>query len=242
MTDAAMAAARSLERTRRMGGSGAAEAEKPWDALLLEEQDPASLVAIARDRRLVLENRRGTEWVDLCWVDEVALALIDLAVSRRQGIYLVYPAPAGQLGVLLSAQLLLHRFVQGARSSSLGLVTADTTTAARTWEALRIATLGSREPLTDVFPSFRAGPEGESPVMGRTFQGVIVGQRCLGWPVDYLIVDHLAGPVTVQGDGRSIEILPARSRSETCRAGRPVDLGVVRAGSRAVEPRTRGAS
>ena len=120
--------------------TGAADAARPWDAVLLDEQDPTSLVAIARDRRLVLEDRRGPEWVDLCWVDEVALALIDLAVARHEGIYLVYPAPAGQLAVLLAAQLLLQRFIRRQRPSSLGLVTADTTSATRTWEALRIAT------------------------------------------------------------------------------------------------------
>ena len=202
-----------------MSRTGADGPARPWDAVLLDEQDPTSLVAIARDRRLVLQERRGPEWVDLCWVDEVALALIGLAVVRRQGIDLVYPAPAGQLGVLLAAQLLLHRLIQGRRSSSLGLVTADTTAAARTWEALRIATTGSREPLTEVFPCFRAGPEGEAPAQGRALQGLIVGQRCLGWPVDYLVVDHLAGPVTVRGEARTIEVFsdpldPALVRAE----------------------------
>ena len=205
--------------------TGAADAARPWDAVLLDEQDPTSLVAIARDRRLVLEDRRGPEWVDLCWVDEVALSLIDLAVARREGIYLVYPAPAGQLGVLLAAQLLLQRFIRGQRPSSLGLVTADTTSATRTWEALRIATTGSRESLAAAFPCLRAGPEGESPVQGRTFEGLIVGQRCLGWPVDYLIVDHLAGPVNVQGDALTIEVFsdpldPALRRAE--REGRSI--------------------
>src|SRR5262249_7883821 len=79
-------------------------------------------------------------------------------------------------------------------------------TATRTWEALRIATTGSRESLTGVFPCFRAGPEGESPVLGRAFRGLIIGQRCLGWPVDYLVVDHLAGPVAVHGHARTIEV------------------------------------
>lgn len=199
--------------------AGAADAARPWDAVLLDEQDPTSLVAIARDRRLVLEDRRGPEWVDLCWVDEVALALIDLAVVRHEGLYLVYPAPAGQLGVLLAAQLLMQRLIKGQRPASLGLITADTTSATRTWEALRIATTGSRESLAAVFPCLRAGPEGESPVQGRTFEGLIVGQRCQGWPVDYLIIDHLAGPVAVQGDAQTIEIFsdpldPALKRAE----------------------------
>ena len=40
-----------------------------------------SFVRIARQRRLVLEDGHGPQWVDLCWVDEVVLALIDLAGS-----------------------------------------------------------------------------------------------------------------------------------------------------------------
>jgi len=213
----------SPPNTSRTGTNGH---DVPWDAVLLDrQQDPASLMAIARDRRLVLEDRRGPRWVDLCWVDEVALALIGLAVARRQGIDLVYPAPAGQLGVLLAAQLLLHRLVQGERWSSLGLVTADTTTAARTWEEIRITAPGSREALAGVFPCFRAGPEGEAPAQGRTLQGLIVGQRCQGWPVDYLIVDHLAGRVVVHGDARTIEVFadpldPNLTRAE--REGRSI--------------------
>jgi hypothetical protein len=208
-----------LESIPNMSRTGADGPARPWDAVLLDEQDPTGLVAIARDRRLVLEDRHGPERVDLCWVDEVALALIGLAVARREGIDLVYPAPAGQLGVLLAAELLLHRLVQGQRWSSLGLVTADTTAAARTWEALRIATTGSRESLAEAFPCFRAGPEGEAPAQGRALRGLIVGQRCLGWPVDYLVVDHLAGPVIVRGEARTIEVFadpldPALTRAE----------------------------
>lgn len=179
---------------------------RPWDAQLLDAQAPASLVSIARDRRLVLEDNQGPRWVDLCWVDEVALAVIDLAVARRRSVDLVYPAPAGQVAVLLAAQLLLHQFVLGERSPSLGLVTADTTMAVRIWAALRIATSGDRAPVTDVFPCFRSGPEGESPFGGRRFQGLLVGQRCVGWPVDLLIVDHLAGPVRVDADQPSVEV------------------------------------
>ena len=116
---------------------------------------PASFVRIARERRLVLEDGHGPQWVDLCWVDEVALALIDLAREHVQSLDLVYPAPAGQVAVLLAAELLLHQFVHGNRESSLGIVTADTTMAARTWNALRIATTGAREPIAEVFPCFR---------------------------------------------------------------------------------------
>jgi hypothetical protein len=179
---------------------------RPWDELLLERQDAGSLVTIARDRRLVLEDSRGPRWVDLCWVDEAALALIDLAVDKGEGLALVYPAPAGEVGVLLAAQLLLHRFVRHMPSPSVGLVTGDTTRAARTWDALRIATTGGREPITEVFPCFRAGPDGESPLGGRRFQGVIVGQRCTGWPVDVLVVDHLSGFVSVSGARAGVEV------------------------------------
>ncbi len=179
---------------------------KPWDAELLTLQDSTSLVAIGRDRRLALDDGHGAKFVDLCWVDEVALALIDLAVARGQGIDLVYPAPAGQVAVLLAAELLLHQFVRGVDSPSLGLVTGDTTLAARTWDALRIATMGDRAPVADVFPCYRAGPDGESPFGGRQFQGLLIGQRCAGWRVDFLIVDHLAGFVHVETDRPSIEV------------------------------------
>ena len=201
------------------GGAHTATAVPPWDAVLIAEHDPTSLVAIGRQRRLVLEDRDGPRWVDLCWVDEVALSLIDRAISAGQNLDLVYPAPAGQVAVLLAAQLLLHRFVRGARSTALGLVTADTTLSARTWDALRISTVGVREPLTHVFPWLRAGPDGESPTGGRHIQCLIVGQKCDRWPVDILVVDHLAGPVAVRGDQPTVEVFsdpldPALRRAE----------------------------
>lgn len=177
-----------------------------WDAAILEGQDATSLVRIARQRRLVLEDGHGPQRVDLCWVDEVVLALIDLAREHDKGLTIVYPAPAGQVAVLLAAQLLLHQFVRGNQSSSVGIVTADTTMATRTWNALRIATTGAREPIADVFPCYRAGPEGESPGGGRRLQGVVIGQQCKGWPVDHLVVDHLAGLVRVDTDQPSIEV------------------------------------
>lgn len=176
------------------------------DAALLEDHDPTSLVAIARQRRLVLEDGKGARRVDLCWVDEVALELIDLSIRRGEGVDLVYPAPAGQVAVLLAAQLLLHQFVRGSASPSVGIVTADATMASRTWDALRIATMGGREPISEVFPCFRAGPEGEDPWRGQRLKGVIVGQRCVEWPVDHLIVDHLAGLVAGPVSQPSIEV------------------------------------
>jgi hypothetical protein len=179
---------------------------RPWDAKLLDDQCETSLVTIGRERRLVLDEGRGLRYVDLCWVDEVALALIELAVARRRSIDLVYPAPAGQVAVLLAAELLLSEFVRGVPSPSIGIVTADTTMTARTWNAVCIANPGARASISGVFPCFRAGPEGESPVGGRRFKGIIVGQRCAGWPVDLLVVDHLAGPVHVDGDQPSIEV------------------------------------
>ncbi len=87
------------------------------DAALLEDDgDTASVVRIGR-QRLVLEDTRGAHWVDLCWVDEVVPALIGLAQPRDRSITLVYPAPAGQVAVLLAAQLLMHQFVRGNRES-----------------------------------------------------------------------------------------------------------------------------
>lgn len=200
------------------------EPATPWDAVLLEREGRASLVSIARDRRLVLEDARGPHRVDLCWVDEAALALVDLAVRRGRSVDLVYPAPAGNVAVLLAAQLLLRQFLAARRSPggpspTLGLVTADPTMAERTWRQLRIATRGDRVPIEEVLGCFRAGPEGESPVGGRSFTGVIIGQSCAGWPVDYLVVDHLAGLVKATSGQASVEVFadpldPALGRSE----------------------------
>jgi hypothetical protein len=179
---------------------------KSWDEAILAMQKGASLVAIARQGRLVLEDREGPRRVELCWVDEVALALIDLSITRGQSLDLVYPAPAGEVAVLLAAQLLIHQFVHHVRAPSVGLVTADTTMATKTWEALRIATAGGREPISRVFPCFRAGPSGESPWGGRRQRGIIIGQKYSGWPVDNLIVDHLAGFVEANTYRGAIEV------------------------------------
>lgn len=176
------------------------------EAALLDRQEATSLVGIARERRLVLEDGHGPQRVDLCWVDEVVLALIELARDRGKSLAIVYPAPAGQVAVLLAAQLLLSQFVRGNQSSSVGIVTADATMATRTWNALQIATTGAREPVADVFPCYRAGPEGESPGGGRRLRGVIIGQECKGWPVDHLVVDHLAGLVRVDTQQPSFEV------------------------------------
>lgn len=196
-----------------------------WDAALLDLEDPDGLVGIARQRRLVLEDTAGPHWVDLCWVDEVALSLIDLATARRQDLTIAYPAPAGQVAVLLAAQLLLRQFVNGNHQSSIGIVTSDTTMATRTWNALRISTTGARVPISQVFPVYRANPEGDSPGGARRLQGVIIGQACKGWPVDHLVVDRLAGPVRITSQQASIEIVadpidPALRKAE--QAGRPI--------------------
>jgi hypothetical protein len=192
-----------------------------WDAALLEDAEhrgAASLVRIGRERRLVLDDGHGARSVDLCWVDEVVLALIAMAQATGESVTVVYPAPAGQVAVLLAAQLLLHQFIRGNRESSVGIVTADTTLATRTWNALRIATMGGREPVSEVFPSYRAGPEGESPGGRRRLQGVIIGQQCKGWPVDHLVVDHLAGFVRIDTTQPAIEVFAD-----------PMDVGLRRA-------------
>jgi len=195
-----------------------------WDALLLGQERTVSLVSIARGRRLVLEDGRGPQWVSLCWVDEAALTLVDLATRRRQGIDLVYPAPAGDVAVLLAAQLLLAQFLAartagGVTPPALGLVTGDPTMAERIWRKLRIATPGDRAPIDEVLPCLRAGPEGESPVGGRRFTGIIIGQACAGWPVDHLVIDHLAGRVDVGSRHATVQIFanpldPALNQAE----------------------------
>lgn len=188
------------------------------EAVLVGAHEPTSLVGIGRARRLLLDDGRGPQRVDLCWVDEVVLALIGMAQTRGQSLTVVYPAPAGEVAVLLAAQLLLHQFVRGNRESAAGIVTADTTMATRTWNALQIATPGAHVAIADVFPAYRADPDGESPGGGRRLQGVIIGQQCKGWPVDYLVVDHLAGLVRVDTTQPSIEVFAD-----------PIDPGLQRA-------------
>lgn len=147
------------------------------------------------------------------------LALIALAQSRNENLTIVYPAPAREVAVPLTAQLLLPDLVRGNPRSSVGIVTSDASTTIRTWNALRVATTGGREPIAGVFPSYRPGPDGEALGGGRRLQGAIIGQRCSGWPVDHLIVDHLAGFVRVDTAQPSIEVFadpvdPGLSRAE----------------------------
>lgn len=179
---------------------------RPWDAELLDAVSETSLVAIGRDRRLVLDEGHGPKYVDLCWVDEVALALIDLALAEGRGLDIVYPAPAGQVAVLVAAELLVRQLLEGVASPSVGIVTGDTTMAARVWNAIAIANPGARASLSDVFPCFRALPDGTSPLGGRRFRGMLVGQRCSNWPVDTLVVDHLSGPVRIGEGAVAIEV------------------------------------
>lgn len=164
-----------------------------WDAVLLDRPHATSLVGIARQGRLVRRIAGSALHVSLTRVDEEALALLDAALAKRKSIVFLYPAPAGDVSVLLAAQVLLQRFQRGAPSPSVGIVTADTVGAARAWESLYISTSGDRAPLTEVFPCWRATPEGRSPFGHRSFRGVLVGTHCVDWRVDLVIVDGLAG-------------------------------------------------
>jgi hypothetical protein len=171
------------------------QAAEPLDLALVALEGPGSLVAIGREGRLSRQTSAGSVRVQLAAVDETVLALVDLARERARSITIVYPAPAGEVSVLLGAEILLRRFIQNERSQSVGLVTSDTAKATRTWEELAISSVGSRTPINEVFPVFRAGPDGDSPLGGRSFRGAMVGRRFGGWPVDVAVVDHLSGPV-----------------------------------------------
>ncbi len=176
---------------------------RSWDSYLIEEQPPASLVGIAREGRLIREGEGGPARSGLAWVDEAILALVDLVVDRRRNLCLVYPTPAGEISVLIAAQLLLRSFAQR-RSLCVGLVTADVALAARTWKQLQIRNSGDRVPLSSVFPCWQTGPDGESPLGGRKVRGLLLGERCVDWNVDVLIEDHLAGRVV--GDARLLTV------------------------------------
>lgn len=172
-----------------------ANTDDPWDVCLVRQQPPGSLVAVAREGRLTRETRLGSVRVGLTLVDEAVLALVDLATQRRRNVTFVYPAPAGEVSVLLAAQVLLRKFLQKAPSQSVGILTADSTIATRTWHELGIATVGSCSQISEVFPCYRAEPNGDSPLGRRPFRGVLIGGRFAHWPVDFVVVDHLSGPV-----------------------------------------------
>src|SRR2546422_5543135 len=93
------------------GSSPGGLGEATWDdALLNQVADPSGLVSLARARRLLLEGPHGPHRIELCRIDEITLALIELAQRRNKGITIAYPAPAGQVAVLVAAQLLLRQF------------------------------------------------------------------------------------------------------------------------------------
>jgi hypothetical protein len=133
--------------------------------------------------------------VDLTTVDETVLALVDLALERGRDLAVVYPAPAGEVAVLLAGEILIKRFVEGERSQSVGIVTSDPVNATRTWEELGIAAMGSRTRISEVFPCIRALPDGGSPLGRRPFKGALIGRRFMDWPVDVVVMDYLSGPV-----------------------------------------------
>src|SRR6266849_3446986 len=169
---------------------------QPLDMALASLEGPGSLVAIAREGRLA--RRRpgmGSVRVQLGPVDEAALALVGLALDQRRSITVVYPAPAGEVSVLLAAEILIRRLLTSQSSQRVGIVVADTSRATSAWDELAISAPGSRTPIRDVFPVLRAGPDGESPIAMRQFRGGVIGRHFHDWPVDVVIVDHLSGPV-----------------------------------------------
>jgi len=185
---------------------GTLAAGDPWDLQLVQQQGPGSLVAVAREGRLARQTGGGAVRVTLTVVDETGLALVDLALQRRRNVTIVYPAPAGEVSVLLAAEILLQRFIRQDRSQSVGIVTSDTARATRAWEELAIRSSGLRARVSEVFPVFRAGPYGESPVGRRRFRGAMIGRRFAEWPVDVVIVDHLSGPVDANPTAPSVRL------------------------------------
>ncbi len=190
---------------------------QPLDLALVEREGPGSLVAIAREGRLARQTRSGAKRVVLTLVDEAVLALVSHALDRRRDLTIVYPAPAGEVSTLLAGEILVRRLVEQAidsgggqrlpGSASVGIVIADTTRAASTWEELAISAEGVRESISGVFPALRAGPDGRSPTRQRAFRGAIIGSRCDGWPVDVVVVDHLSGQVwTADADVPTVRI------------------------------------
>jgi hypothetical protein len=150
---------------------------------------------IAREGRLTRSGAERSSRVYLSPLDESVLSLVDRAIKAGKDLTLVYPAPAGDVCVLLAAQILLLAFLNGQQLPAVGVLTGDPAGSTRTWNELRIAAPGSRTPLSEVFPCWRCAPDG-TPQLGRKrARGVVVGNRFRDWAVDEVVVDHLAGQV-----------------------------------------------
>lgn len=173
-----------------------------WDLELARRQGPGTLVAITREGRL----SRGLTRICPTWVDAAALALVEAALNKHRTITVLYPAPAGEVSVLLAAQVLLHRFLRSAPSQSVGLVTAAPSDALKLWNELTVVAPGNRARIADVFPAWRSEPDGSYPFGKSRFHGLLVGPQCLEWKADLTIVDSLAGPVRAQPLGPSIYV------------------------------------
>lgn len=168
---------------------------RPWDLLLLEREGGTGLVKIAREGRLTRYGHEGNSRVYLSPLDESVLALVDRAIASGKDLAIVYPAPAGDVCVLLAAQILLLAFLDAQQAPAVGVLTADPAGSARTWNELRISAPGSRTPLSEVFPCLRCAPDGTPQRGRRRARGVVIGNRFRDWPVDVVVVDHLAGQV-----------------------------------------------
>lgn len=173
------------------------------ESVLIERQQPGTLVKIAREMRLAM----GGERIHLNWIDEASIALVEAAISRGRNLTLVYPAPVGQVAVLLAGQILIHRLISRNPSKSVGIVTGDPAGAERTWRDLNIMTPGNRSYLKENFPSWRAKPDGQSPFGRQGFQGLLIGRRCRNWHADVIIIDHLADEVQVESDRPNIRVI-----------------------------------
>jgi hypothetical protein len=181
-------------------------ASSTWADELKRFERPHSLISIAREGRLVRHGPKGAQRTQISAVDECVLTLVDIARFKRKNIAFLYPAPAGDVAVLLSAQLLIQSLVRQLPSAGLGLITADPVSAARAWEELRIASGQTRTALSAAFPCYRADPDGRSPFGPRSFKGLLLGSRCRDWPVDFLVIDHLAGLVANSSQTPSVHL------------------------------------
>lgn len=197
---------------------------EPWELALVRQQPAGSLVAVAREGRLTRECATAAVRVAVTVVDEAVLSLVDAAIRRGRNITFVYPSPAGEVSVLLAAQILIQKLIRHDTTGAVGVVTADPTAATRTWMQLGVATIGSRANPAEVFPCYRAGPNGEAPFGRDRFRGLLVGRRFANWPVDVLIVDHLAGLVEATATVPTVRIFADPTDTELERLSRAGEL------------------
>lgn len=180
-----------------MGTNGGRSTE-PFKSLNTAIQSLAAdtrLISIAREGRLLRSGTSGSFRIELSAIDETLLFLVEKTLEVGRSISFAYPVPVADVGVFLAAELLIDRFVTGHKSYAVGLLTGDPVGANRCWNELRISAPTVRASIAEAIPAIRALPDGGCPVRRLSVPFLLIGQVAVEWPVDLLVVTHMAGYV-----------------------------------------------